>query len=232
MLLGFSKSDWQAIHTIFSYTFVILSVFHLFFLNWKAFWSYFVSKTSSGIKRQRELVISIVLIGFIFLGTYFNFQPFKAVIDFGEWTTESWETKEEQPPIPHAELLTIKELQDKYTPMPADSILLLLRQNGLKADSVGQTIQEISDLNNLTSAKVFSIISSKNLDISSILPKPQTQGMGRKTIAQIAQELGKDVNETIEILEENGIKAKPEDKLKDIADAVGKTPMELLEMIK
>ena len=43
-----------------------------------------------------ELITSVILIIFVFTGTYFNIQPFKAVIDFGEWTTESWETKDEQ----------------------------------------------------------------------------------------------------------------------------------------
>jgi len=42
---GFSKESWQAIHTVFSYTFVILSVFHLFTINWKVFLSYFKKKS-------------------------------------------------------------------------------------------------------------------------------------------------------------------------------------------
>jgi hypothetical protein len=32
-ILGFTKEGWQAIHTVFSYTFVILSIFHLFSIN-------------------------------------------------------------------------------------------------------------------------------------------------------------------------------------------------------
>ena len=139
-LFGFTKVGWQSMHTIFSYTFVILSIFHLFTLNWKVYWSYFTNKTSKGLKKQNELFVSIVLVLVVFGGTYFNIQPFKAVIDFGEWTTESWETKEEMAPIPHAEILTIRELSGKYIPMSADSILLIINQNGLKVDSIGQTI--------------------------------------------------------------------------------------------
>lgn len=158
-LFGFSKAGWQAIHTIFSYTFVILSVFHLFTLNWKAFWSYLISKSNTGLNKQKELLVSLVLILVIFFGTYFNTQPFKAVIDFGEWTTESWEVKEEQAPVPHAEILTLRELSEKYIPMSADSILMVIKRNGLIADSIGQTISTISKLNQITPAKLYSIIS-------------------------------------------------------------------------
>jgi len=232
-LVGFSKSGWQAIHTIFSYTFVILSVFHLFTLNWKIFWHYFTSKAVTGLNKQKELLVSIILIIFVFTGTYFNIQPFKAVIDFGEWTTESWETKDEQAPVPHAETLTIKELSAKYVQMSADSILLLVNQKGLKADSVGQTILEISKLNNLTPAQLYSIIIPNSSDGSiKTENKSQFQGFGRKTMTEVAKELGKDVNTLIDVLKKNDIEANPTDKLKDVADSADKTPLEILELIK
>ncbi|MDD2306177.1 MAG: DUF4405 domain-containing protein [Prolixibacteraceae bacterium] len=232
-LFGFSKAAWQAIHTIFSYTFVILSVFHLFTLNWKVFWHYFTTKAATGLNKQKELLVSFILIAVVFLGTYFNTQPFKAIVDFGEWSTESWETKDETPPIPHAEILTLRELAGKYIPMSADSILMAIKQNGLNADSVGQTILTISELNHITPAKLYSIISPEQ-SIDSIKPQstPSFQGFGRKTIAEISKELGKDVNDVIRILEKNGIKANPEDKLKSVAEIAEMTPLEIMEIIK
>jgi len=232
-LFGFSKANWQAIHTIFSYTFVILSVFHLFFLNWKVFWYYFTSKAVTGLNKQKELLVSFILVVVVFSGTYFNIQPFKAVMDFGEWTTESWETTDETPPIPHAETLTLRELSGKYIPMSTDSILLIIKQKGYQADSIGQTISAISSINNITPAKLYSII-SPDLSIDTVQPetKPQFQGFGRKTISEVAQELGKDVNDVIEILKKNGIQANPTDKLKEVAEKAEITPLELVEIIK
>ncbi len=232
-LFGFSKANWQAIHTIFSYTFVILSVFHLFFLNWKVFWHYFTSKAVTGLNKQKELLVSFILVVIVFSGTYFNIQPFKAVMDFGEWTTESWETTDETPPIPHAETLTLRELSGKYIPMSTDSILLIIKQKGYQADSIGQTILTISTINNITPAKLYSII-SPDLSMDTIKPetKPQFQGFGRKTISEVARELGKDVNDVIEILKKNGIQANPTDKLKEVAEKAEITPLELVEIIK
>jgi hypothetical protein len=233
MLLGFTKAGWQAIHTIFSYSFVILSIFHLFSFNWRVFVYYITSKAEKGINKKRELLVSVGLIAVVFLGTHFNLQPFKAVMDFGEWTTESWEVKEEQAPIPHAEILTIRELSGKYVKMSADSILLLIRGKGLKADSVGQTIQKIGELNNLTPAKVYSIILPETHTNSvNAEGKPQIQGLGRKTVSDLAKDLGKDVDEVISVLQTNNITAKPEDKIKEIAERTGKTPMEILGLLE
>ena len=233
MLFGFSKAGWQAIHTIFSLTFVFLSVFHLIVFNWKVFWFYLMTKTSNGLNKQKELLVSLALIIVIFSGTYFNVQPFKAVMDFGEWTTESWELKEDQAPIPHAELLTIKELSQNYVKISADSILLLIRQKDLKADSTGQTIAKISELNNLTPAQLYSIITpaSKESNMETV-HKPQLQGLGRKTFREIATERGIDVSVLIEVLRKSNIKANPDDKLKAVAESNGKTPMEIADIIK
>lgn len=232
-LFGFTKAGWQAIHTIFSYSFVVLSIFHLFTFNWKVFWYYFTSKAAQGINKKKELLVSAVLIIVIFLGTHFNIQPFKAVMDFGEWTTESWEMKEEQAPIPHAEDLTIRELSGKYIKMSADSILLMIHQKGLKADSIGQAISKICELNNLTPAKLYSIILPANqTDLVKPESKLQIAGLGRKTISEISKELGKEVNDVIEVLRKNNISAIPDNKLKEVAEKAGKTPTDILKIIE
>ena len=232
-LFGFTKAGWQAIHTIFSYSFVILSIFHLFTFNWKVFWYYFTAKAVQGINKKKELLISGLLILVVFLGTHYNIQPFKAVIDFGDWTTESWEIKEEQAPIPHAEILTIRELSSKYVKMSADSILLIIHQKGLKADSIGQTILKISELNNLTPAKLYSIILPTN-QTSLVKPESKLQipGLGRKKINDISKELGKEVKDVIEVLRKNNISAIPENKLKEVAEKAGKTATDILKMIE
>ena len=112
-ILGFTKEGWQAIHTVFSYTFVILSVFHLFTINWKAFLSYLKSKTKTGLNKKWEFYLSTLLTLVFFFGTIYSIPPFKSVIDLGEHLTASWEKVEEEPPIPHAELLTLTELAEQ-----------------------------------------------------------------------------------------------------------------------
>ena len=154
-------------------------------------------------------------------------------MDFGDWTTESWEVKEEIAPIPHAELLTIRELSGRYIPMSADSILLMIKAKGLKADSIGQTIQKISELNNITPVKLYSIITPGNkTGENKAAHTPPIQGLGRKTFREIATERGQDVNVIIEILRKNNIQATPEDKIKAVAERAGMTPFDVWKLIE
>jgi magnesium-transporting ATPase (P-type) len=73
--LGLSKEMWQALHTNFTYTFLILSIFHIFALNWKVFLSYLKKKTGAGLPRKKELTVGVLLTAVVFLGTLFYIPP-------------------------------------------------------------------------------------------------------------------------------------------------------------
>jgi len=69
-MIGLTKRGWQNQHIIFGFSFLILSLFHLFFINWKAFLSYLKSKTSEGLKSPGEL-LTIIMLSFLFvIGTF------------------------------------------------------------------------------------------------------------------------------------------------------------------
>ncbi len=228
-LFWLSKAHWQAVHTVFSLAFVIFSIFHLFFINWKSFWWYVVSKTKSGLNKGNELVISTVFTLVLFIFTIYNIQPIKAIIDFGEWTTDSWEKTIESPAIPHAELLTLVQVSEKLVQMSPDSIMLVLRAAGIQVDSVNQTLNQISVKNNKTPSDLFKIIGNKATKKESKTQIPS--GLGRKTIQEIAELNHVTPDVYIEKLKQISITAKPDDKLKSIAEDNGKTPMEIYEIL-
>lgn len=211
-LIGFSKVEWQAIHTNFSYLFVILSVFHLFTVNWKTFISYLKNKTQRGLNRKRELLISTILTIIIFFGIIFSVPPFSSVMDLGEYLTESWENKETEPPIPHAELLTLTELAIQLENTPIEKIEAKLTANKINFDNINQTLAEIAALNKITPNELYNIIIKKS---SAGMPG---SGMGKKTLSDIALENNKDVDELISLLKDKNIIATKDKTLKDIAD--------------
>ena len=91
---------------------------------------------------------------------------------------------------------------------------------------------QISEINQITPAKLYSIIDPQNKkDLVKTEHKPQLQGLGRKSINEIAIELGKDVTGIIEVLEKSGITANPDDTMKKIAENEGITPLEIWEII-
>ena len=223
-IMGSTKAGWQALHTVFSFTFVILSVFHLFTINWKSFLSYLKSKRQSGINKSREFYISTLLVLVFFFGIIYSIPPFKSIMDLGEYLTESWEKVEEEPPIPHAELLTLAELAEQLKLSSVDEITRKLTIHEIKFDNTDQTLQEIAAINETTPLEIYDQISKKSG------AQQQGSGIGRKTIETFAVEVGKNPDEVMKILKENGIKAEIGQTLREIGDNNNIPPKDIFEL--
>ncbi len=224
-LLGFTKEGWGAIHIIFSFSFIVLSILHLLWINWKAFITYIKEKKSSGFNKKRELISSTLLILVFFFGTIYAVPPFKNILDLGENLTASWEKIEERAPIPHAELLTLTELSGQLN-MPVDEITRKLDNHKTKYENVSsQSLQEIAEANSSTPIELYEIISKKAAN------QMQGSGIGRKTIEEFATELGKSVDEVLEILKTNNIKAEKGETLKTIGENNNLPPRDVHKLI-
>lgn len=92
-LLGLSKPAWQNQHIIYGFAFSILSLCHLFFINWKAFFSYVQSKTKEGLQNPRELLVIAALFLLFGFGTFFKIQPFSGILEIGKSISNSWDNK-------------------------------------------------------------------------------------------------------------------------------------------
>jgi hypothetical protein len=225
-LWGFSKEGWQAIHTIFSLGFVILSVFHLLSINWKTFVSYLKSKASTGFNKKRELIISTLVVFVFFFGTIYSIPPFQSVMDLGEHFTESWEKVEDRAPVPHAEQLTLTELSEQLKLESVDEITQKLDKHKIKYENIhSQNLQEIGEVNNLTPAEIYEIISKKAGN------QQQGSGIGRKTIEDYAAEVDKSVDEIMKVLKENNIDAKPTETLRTIGENNNMMPKDIYNLI-
>lgn len=225
-LLGFTKERWQALHTVFSLAFVVLSIFHLFSINWKAFVGYLNSRASKSIRKKRELLISSLLILIFFAGTTFSIPPFSSVMELSENLTGSWEKTEETPPVPHAELLTLAELDNQLPNLTLDQITEKLKQHKINFENTStQTLREIAEMNNQTPIEVYKQLTRK--------PASQMQGsgIGRKSLETLCNELNKDVNEVILLLEDNKIIADKDQNLRSIGEENGITPKEVYDII-
>ena len=223
-ILGFTKEGWQALHTVFSYSFAILSIFHLFTVNWRAFFWYLKSKKQAGLNKKFEFYTSTILVLIFFFGVIYAVPPFKSVMDFGEYLTESWETVEEEAPIPHAELLTINELAEQLKLTSVDEITRKLTIHKIEFENTEQTLQEIAEINEMTPLEIYSQIVKKSGT------QQQGSGIGRKTIETFAAEAGKTPDEVMKILKENEIKAEPGQTLREIADINNIPPRDIFEL--
>ena len=224
---GFSKESWQAIHTVFSYTFVILSVFHLFTINWKVFLSYFKKKSTAGFNKKWEFISSTALVLIFFFGIIYAVQPFQAVMDFGEYLTESWEKAEERAPVPHAELLTLNELAHQLDMPSSDEFVKKLENHNLIFENTHtQTLQEIAKNNHTTPQEIYEQITKLEVN------QRQGSGIGRKTLEDFALEVEKSVEEILTILKNNNITAEKGQTLRNIGDNNNIPPRDIYDLFK
>ena len=213
-MLGLTKRGWLNQHTIFGFAFLTLSLFHLFFINWKAFFSYLKSKTTQGLKNPVELLLIVIVSAFFGLGTYFDIQPFSAVIKFGNNISNSWERKDKQPPVPHAELMSLADLS-KQPGLGGDpeALITKLKSAGLKVASRNETIAEIAKTNGMTAERVYSFIAPAEEENH----KLRGEGFGRKTLQQVADDRGISATSLQLALKQKGIEARTDDPLRNIA---------------
>ncbi len=232
-LLGLSKEGWQALHTNFAYLFIVLSIFHLFFMNWKVFWSYVKKRANTGIHRKRELAAGTILFLVVFFGTLFEVPPMQTVMDIGEYFTESWEKKEEKAPMPHTEALTVVEVSEKLVKMSPGEVVEKLEAAGLENVEKEMTLKEIGEKNGKSPFEIYQMILEKaeqrTMDLGTL---KEGSGIGRKTLNEIAALTGIPVEALMQRFKAAGIEAAPGEQLKEIAERVDKTPYELVELLK
>lgn len=164
-LIGLHKKDWEAIHTVFSFAFVLLSIFHLFFINWKSFWSYLRNKTKKGLDRKIEFYTSTLFSILIFIAIVFSIPPINAIVDFGNILTESWEEENNLPPVEQVELLTINDLSKQIKNSSIELITQKLKTNNIIFNSPEETLLEIGEINDISIREIYSIITSQSIFI-------------------------------------------------------------------
>lgn len=177
-ILGLSKQDWQNQHTIFSLALVVLSIFHLFSINWKTFWSYIAAKAHAGLGKPFE-IFSILLLALLFgIGTHLKLQPFSTVIDFGAYLSESWEEPQSRPPAPHTERMTLREISAKFASgKKPETLREKLETEGITVQSLDQTLENIGNENNTSAQKIYELL---GIDASPNPGKGRGQGKNRQ----------------------------------------------------
>ena len=226
---GLDKEEWEAIHTIFGYVLLIIVGIHLYY-NWKIFWNFIWSKVRKALNLKWELITATVLCLFLFLGTLWNIPPFSSTMDLGEHFKQSWEEAKVEIPIAHAELLSLQEFAEKIK-VPVDQILRALKSRGYKVMNVQQTLGDVAKENRTSPDKLYEAIKSEGVK-PAVPATIEGTGMGKKTLNAICSEKGISLEEVLARLKQKGIEANPNDKLKDVASKLGKTPMEIFAIIE
>ncbi len=228
-LLGLEKEDWQAIHTVFSFLFIIAIGFHLFY-NWKPFISYLKDRFKKVFALRKELYATTVVVVGIFVLTLWNVPPFSTIMDLGEYFTESWENEQNEPPIPHAEDLTIEELA-KAVQLPVSQLINNLKQQNIEA-SPQMIVKEVAEQHGLTPSELYEKMKVQPTQKTTSTTSLAGRGYGRMKLADICKDIDLPLNVALERLKQFGIEADGQSILRDLSDQYDKKPIDLLNIMQ
>lgn len=226
-ILGLTKKDWQSIHIIFTFIFVLTGGFHIYY-NWKPLMYYLKSKRQSFYFFRYELIVALSAGMIIFLLTINQFPPFNIILDFGEYLTESWENEENSPPVSHIERLTLLELANTFSISISD-IKNNFQNKNIEYYKLDNTLEEIAELNKTTPQNLFIIIKTEN----SIKTQSNNsgKGLGRRTIEDICIDQNLKLTIVLNKLLNHNIQAERLSTIKDIANKNNMLPIDIYNLI-
>lgn len=226
-LMLFSKAEWQALHTIFSYMFFILALIHLFFVNWRTFMAYIKSKVKAGLNKKIELTAAVVLSGVFFAGTLFSWIPFGQVMSFGEDMKGAWEKEYAGPPVAHMEEYSLSKIASDYEGISPQQLSSTLADSSINVDDINLSLREIADRNKTTPSRIYEILNSRYKQNSTPENIQAPSGIGKMTISQVAESLGKETSQLLTLVKDNNIEFTGETTMRTISEKMGISPVDL-----
>jgi hypothetical protein len=239
--LGLEKDQWGNIHIFSGLSFLVVGGFHLYY-NWKPLIKYLSDKIETALRYKRELVICSLTFLWIVVSGVWALPPLTYVADLGETIKNSWVTSPElEPPFGHAELVSLKIFCKKQR-IPLDQAMAELRKAGFKVNNPDDTLVEIAESEGTSGMGVYGVIKKLERGPEAMNPgvawtpaKIQETfagtSVGRKAIGQIIKDHELDHKTVFQRLEDEGIKAKDDDKIKELADRHVTTPIKILTII-
>ena len=226
-ILGLEKDQWQALHTIFTFLFIVANGFHLYF-NWNSFLSYLKDKRKQVFRIRRELFSAMFITIGIFFLVLLDSQPFRAVTEFGESMKNDWSLKSSEAPVPHAEEMTISELAKTINKEP-HTLISHLKEHEISANP-NSVIKHIAQQYDISPQMVFEKIQVQGK--SSTIHSGEKRGYGRMSIDQICTEKNMSLAKVLSTLTDNGIEATGESILHDLSQNYKLSPIEIIKIIE
>jgi len=230
-LLGLGKDQWSSLHICFSLLFVIASGFHIW-LNWRPLISYFKSRLTRRFAFRWEWTLGLVICAAVAVGTLAEAPPFSSLIAWNESIKASWEKSDERAPIPHAELLSLRELAGEAELELAEATARL-RAAGIAVESPEIIVGELAAEHGLTPVQLYNIVVQDGARAG----RGQSGGgggggMGRMTLGRYCADEGLDMTVALERLRAAGLTADAEATMRDIAESGGLRPPDLRDILK
>lgn len=240
--LGLSKEQWGDIHSLAMILFLVAGILHVYF-NWKPLMGYLKNRARTSFALRRELVVATLIAVLFVVSSITHLPPLSYVLDLGAHIKDSWvASPDDEPPFGHAEILSFKVFCKK-TRIPVGDAMAALNAAGMEGVSASKLLVEIARANGMSSRDLYLkiqhlersyqvLVSSQDAKMTSedVEEAFAGTGIGRKTIGDIAADLGKDPAIMKARLERKGLAFDPDESVKQIAGKNGlSAPIEVMK---
>lgn len=236
-ILALTKEQWAGLHIWFSLIFMITAVLHLS-LNWRLFLSYFRSRVHKAFTLRTEWVIALLLCCIVGWATLAEVKPFSSLLNWNEAIKRSWETPTGQAPIPHAELLTLRELAQKTASLELESMIKKLQAAGIEVQSPEVVLGDLAKQAGMTPMQLYVVATGQHIAPQAGGGRGANResqqggyGMGRLTLRQYCEQQGLDLEKTVQKLHGKGFKAEPDMTVREIAATGGVHPSVMRDIL-
>lgn len=252
-MIGLTKHEWTGVHTWFAAVFVVTAVFHLVF-NLRPLMNYFRDRLTRRLGWRWEWVMAVGICGGVFAGVQTRVVPFSTLLNWGERVKKGWEDARTAAPLPHAELLSFKELSTEAK-VPYRSAVERLEARGFKGIRPEIIVQDLAKTNGVSAHRLYEIVqgqrgAGKRAESSAEAAKGAGHGpggggggfgrgggpgggAGRQTLAEYCSSKGIELTEATARLQAKGIKSAADRSLRDIAlDNGYDRPYEILTILE
>ena len=230
-LLGLTKHEWTALHVCFSALFILTTVLHLIF-NLRPMLNYFRNRLNRRFGWRREWTAALALCALVFTAALRDWVPFNQLLAWQEDLKQNWDDPATRAPMPHAELLSLRELSEQ-TGVELELATRRLTQAGASDFTPETRIESIARTLGVSAQKVYELIAPAPARGGRGHSGQAGGGLGWKTLETYCAEQSLDVSEALSALQQAGWQVQPDQSLREIAVNNGlDRPYAIIEVLR
>jgi hypothetical protein len=232
-LLGLSKTQWGAVHINLGLLFLIALGLHIYY-NWKPLTQYVKNRARQWKIITPEFNLAAALVVVFTVGTLAGWPPFSTILTVQDDIKAAAALKYGEPPYGHAELSSIAVFARKAG-LKVQEAQAALTAAGFKVAGPQQTLQEMAAANGVSPQTLYDAMRATP---SAVAPQAQTipdtppPGTGNLSLAEFSRQYGLDADQLRRSLAAQGIEARVDKTIKDIAAANKRSPMDIYELLR
>lgn len=214
---GLEKGDWEALHVNLGVLFLVSVILHTWY-NWAAIVAYLSSPARKVRIFTPDCIVALLVTIVVAGGTLAGLPPMSTIVDFGDTLSTRADLAYGEPPYGHAEYSTLTDYAEKVR-IDLDTVLAALTAAGITFSSAEETLGQVAVNNKSTPQILHAIVIAavgKTLE-PGVMPEEPPAGLGSRTLAVLSESYGLEIVQVIRILEQEGIVAAPNERMRDIA---------------